>query len=79
MEGCKIFDDDILVVDRSITPEHGMIVVAAIYGEMVVKQLQITATGSALISAKEGYEPIVIADGDDIHVWGVVTGSVRKF
>lgn len=78
MEGCRIFDGDVLVVDRSITAEHGKIVVAAVYGEMVVKQLHKTPTSSALLSAQEGYEPIPITDDDDVHVWGVVTGTVRK-
>ena len=32
MEGAKIFDGDVLVVDRSVAPTDGSIVVAAVYG-----------------------------------------------
>lgn len=77
MEGAKIFSGDILVVDRSITPVTNKIVVAAIYGEMVVKRLVIQSDGTFLMSEKEGYEPIVVSNNDDCFVWGVVVGSVR--
>lgn len=77
MEGARIFDGDILVVDRSIQPGHGSIVVAAVYGEMVVKRLNKTLTSLTLISENEGYEPISINDSEDCFIWGVVTGSAR--
>lgn len=78
MEGAKIFDGDILVVDRSITPESGSIVVAAIYGELVVKQLRQSADRTELVSAHADYQPIDINQADDVYVWGVVTGCVRR-
>jgi DNA polymerase V len=79
MEGAKIFSGDILVVDRSVEPISGLIVVAAVYGEMVVKRLDISVNGSFLKSEKEGYEPIILTDNDDCFIWGIVVGSVRIF
>jgi len=79
MEGAKIFSGDVLVVDRSVTPQSGMIVVAAVYGELVVKQLSRQHNRTQLLSANEAYEPIEINDADDVFVWGVVTGCVRTF
>jgi DNA polymerase V len=79
MEGLRIFDGDVLVVDRSVTATHGSIVVAAVFGELVVKQLYKTATATELRSSQTGYEPIVIEGADDVYVWGVVTGTVRQF
>ena len=79
MEGARIFDGDILVVDRSVEAAPGMIVVAAVYGELVVKMLARTAQGFVLASAQEGYDPIPVAEADDCVVWGVVTGTVRRF
>ena len=79
MEGAKIFDGDILVIDRSIEPKSGLIVVAAVYGELVVKRLQKTKTGLALVSENESYEPILIDDTEGCFIWGVVTGSARVF
>ncbi|MBP9836313.1 MAG: translesion error-prone DNA polymerase V autoproteolytic subunit [Candidatus Pacebacteria bacterium] len=79
MEGAKIFSGDILVVDRSVTPVSGSIVVAAVFGEMVVKRLSTGTKGSFLLSEKEGYEPIVLTDNDDCFIWGTVIGSARVF
>lgn len=40
MEGAGIFSGDVLIVDRSVEPRDGKIVVAAVYGELVVKRLK---------------------------------------
>ncbi len=77
MEGAKIFSDDILVVDRSVNPKNRNIVVAAVFGEMVVKRLVIEKSGTWLMSESPGYEPIAISENDDCYIWGVVVGSVR--
>lgn len=79
MEGAKIFNGDILVVDRSVTPLDGCIVVAAVYGEMVVKRLSKHAGRVELLSENAEYAPISINDAEDIFIWGVVTGSARIF
>lgn len=79
MEGAKIFDGDILVVDRSVEAKNGSIVVAAVCGELVVKRLKKTNKELALVSEKEGYNPILINEQEDCFVWGVVTGSARVF
>lgn len=79
MEGVGIFSEDILVVDRSIVPVSGKIVIAAVYGEMVVKILEKTANVTRLLSANENYQPINITNDDECFLWGVVVGSVRSF
>lgn len=79
MEGAKIFDGDILVVDRSVEPADGSIVVAAVYGEMVVKRLRKYPGKVELISENAAYAPILIQDADDVFIWGAVVGSVRVF
>src|SRR6056297_3817478 len=40
MEGAGIFSGDVLVVDKSVDPRDGKILVAAVYGELVVKRLK---------------------------------------
>jgi DNA polymerase V len=79
MEGAKIFAGDILVVDRSVDPVDGSIVVAAVFGELVVKRLKKYPQKVCLVSEQEGYEPITVSDVDDIYIWGVVVGSARVF
>lgn len=77
MEGARIFDGDVLVVDRSIEAKPGLIVVAAVYGELVVKRLQKTQSGLALVSENKDYKPILIDEAEGCFIWGVVTGSAR--
>jgi DNA polymerase V len=79
MIGAGIFSGDVLVVDRSLTPKDRSIVVAAVYGEMVVKRL--VARGGTHILASENplYAPIEVGNNDDCFIWGVVVGSVRQF
>jgi DNA polymerase V len=79
MEGAGIFSGDVLVVDRSITPKDGLIVVAAVYGELVVKRLHSRGDTHELVSENENYAPITVQGHDDCFLWGVVVGSVRTF
>lgn len=78
MEGAGIFSGDVLVVDRAVTPKDGSIVVAAVYGEMVVKRLRRGSTDT-LVSENEQYAPIAVSKEDEVWLWGVVVGSVRTF
>ncbi len=79
MIGAGIFSNDVLVIDRSKDTKEGVIVVAAVNGEMVVKRLAQTHAGMVLVSENEDYEPIVVGEDEDCMVWGVVVGSVRTF
>lgn len=79
MEGAGIFSGDVLVVDRSIDPVHNAIVVAAVYGELVVKRLFKRGRAQQLVSENDAYEPIELTGNEDCHVWGVAVGSVRVF
>ncbi len=79
MEGAGIFSGDVLVVDRSLDAKDGHIVVAAVYGEMVVKRLSAKGNTHELISENDNYAPIFIQNHEDCFLWGVVVGSVRVF
>lgn len=77
MEGAHIFSGDILIVDRALEPTDGQIVVAAVYGEMVVKRLAHEGDTLLLVSENSAYEPIRLSEAEDCYLWGVVTGTVR--
>lgn len=79
MTGAGIFSGDVLVVDRSLTPKDGSIVIAAVYGEMMVKRLSIKTNKRFLISENESYKPVELSDEEECYIWGVVVGSVRTF
>lgn len=74
-----IFEDDVLVVDRARRPQMGDIVLALLDGEFTVKTLARTPRGVRLIPANRNYPVIDVGIGQSFEVWGVVTGSMRKF
>ncbi len=77
MKGAGIYPGDILVVDRSLQAQKSDIVIAIIEGEFTVKQLKFNQHGKPrLIAANRAYPPI---ECDNIEIWGVVTGVVRKY
>lgn len=79
MEGAGIFSGDVLVVDRVVEARDGVIVVAAVNGEMVVKRLVKQSGRQELHSENDAYTPIVVGEDEECYIWGVVTGSVRQF
>lgn len=74
----RIFDRDVLVVDRSINPRHGQIVVATINGEHTVKRLYRKGSVTKLCAGNPEFPDIVIPPDGQLFIWGVVTGVVRK-
>lgn len=79
MKDGGLYDGDILVVDRSLEPAHGNIVVAVVDGEFTVKRLYRKGGQIQLKPENELYPPIVITEERELVIWGVVTGSVRRF
>ena len=78
MTGAGINDGDILVVDRSGEPASGKIVVAVLDGELTVKRL-VRKDGRILLAPENPrYRPITVAAEQDLHIWGVVSGVVRR-
>ena len=83
MNGAGIHDGDLLIVDRSVTPMHGMVVVAVIDGGLTVKRLTKRGTQMSLTSEPNkfdqgSYAPIEVGEEADATIWGVVTWSVHR-
>lgn len=79
MQGAEIFDGDILVVDKSIRPRHGQIVIAFVDGQRLVKRLYRRAGRVALLAENPAYPALEIQDGMELLIWGVVTGKFKRF
>lgn len=79
MKKAGIKDGDILVVDRSIPPSDGKIVIAALDGELTVKRLSMKSTGTWLVPENDDYPPIAVREEADIVIWGVVTATISQF
>lgn len=71
-----ISDGDLLIVDSSVTPRHGDIIVAAINGEFTVKQLMITPF-LHLKPMNPAYQMIPVLDADQLEIFGFVRHVVK--
>lgn len=78
MINAGIHHGDILVVDRSVEPLHGRIVIAAVNGELTVKRLHRDGKQLQLLAENEAYGPIDIGENSDLHIWGVVTNVIHS-
>ena len=77
MLGAGIHPNDILVVDRSIEPVSGRIVICALNGELTVKRLQKTGEQVVLAAENPAYADININADIDLVIWGVVTSVIH--
>ena len=77
MINAGIHPEDILVVDRSLEPRHGKIVIAAVEGELTVKRLYKKNNQVRLMPENEDFEPIEIGPEEALHIWGVVTNVIH--
>lgn len=78
MTGVGIFPGDLLIVDRSLTPLPGKIVIAVLNGEMTVKRLEKSNEGLRLCAENKKYGNIQVGIEDDFSVWGVVTNVIHS-
>jgi len=72
MINAGIYENDILVVDRSITPTDGKIVIAVVNGELTVKRLSDKPGHLCLLPENPRYSPIEINEEVEFSIWGVV-------
>jgi DNA polymerase V len=79
MIGAHIYDGDMLMVDRSIKPKHGHIVLAVIKNEYTVKRLYAGNGVIGLHAENPAYPPIRFRENDELQVWEVVVGAVARF
>ena len=77
MRDAGIFDGDLLVIDRSISPKSDDIVIASIHGELTVKRLQQHKDEWVLVPANPDF-PVIHLEGSEGEIWGVVTHSIRR-
>jgi DNA polymerase V len=77
MLNAGIQSNDILIVDKSIEPTSGKIVIAAVDGQLTVKRLHKTKNTLYLMPENEAFDPIRVTPENDIYILGVVTNIIH--
>lgn len=77
MINAGIFDDDIVIVDKSIKAQNGKIVIAVLDGELLIRRYERTMNKLRLIPETNKLSPIEIGEFSDCKIWGVVTCVIR--
>lgn len=79
MTGAGIFDNDLVVVDRSLEPVDRAVVIAVIDGELTVKRLALLSDGGVELRPEHPDFPIIrLNEFQDLTIWGVVTDVIHS-
>ncbi|MEI9955130.1 MAG: translesion error-prone DNA polymerase V autoproteolytic subunit [Ferruginibacter sp.] len=78
MENAGIFNGDIVIVDRSLKPQNGKIVIAVIDGDMLIRRYEKTMNSLRLVPETAKLSPIEVSEYSDFKVWGVVSCVIRN-
>lgn len=78
MIGAGIFPQDILIVDRSLNPKNGSIIIAVVDGEMTLKRFFKHEDRIVLKAENKKYKDIILTAEQDTLIWGVVIHSIHK-
>jgi DNA polymerase V len=77
MLGAGIHPNDILIVDRSLEPVPGKIVICALNGALTVKRL-LRRNGCWVLAAENSaYADIDLYEDLELVIWGVVTAVIH--
>ena len=71
-------DGDLLVIDRSLSPENGKIAICFIDGDFTVKRIKKEKDKFYLIPENKNYKKIRINKEDTLLIWGIVTYVIKK-
>lgn len=73
MVDAGIWSGDLVMVDRSLEPQDGNVVVAVVEGAHSLKRLRLAAGDARLECANPDFPPFLLGEDSDVQVWGVVT------
>ncbi|HDQ4105111.1 TPA: peptidase S24 [Pseudomonas aeruginosa] len=77
LQGLGIHDEDLVLIDKALTPRKGDVIVACLNGEPLLKILDGDKHQVILQSANPQYPPRYVLEAEDFQVWGVYIGLCR--
>ncbi|MBI0410279.1 MAG: translesion error-prone DNA polymerase V autoproteolytic subunit [Nitrosospira sp.] len=69
---------DLLVVDRSLSPISGNIVIAVDDGDLIVRRFIQHEGRVVLAPENSAFKELEFKDGQELKIWGVVTSLIKK-
>jgi len=79
MIGEGIHDGDLLVVDRSLRPASGDVIIACVDGDFTVKTFRRDKNGVRLEPANPDFPVIRVKSGQELDYFGKVTACIHRF
>lgn len=76
MTGAGIYIGDVVIVDRSLEPKNGKIVIAVVDGELLIRKVEITEAKTLLLAANKKLHSIEVTG--KLKLWGVVTYIIHN-
>ena len=73
-----IHDGDVVIVDRSVKPVTGKIVIAVVDGEMIIRRYEKTMNKLRLVPETPRLSPMEVSEYSDVSIWGVVTYVIKS-
>lgn len=80
MHDAGISRDDLLIIDRSLTPKHRDIVMADLGNEFTIKRLHKLDNGNVELhseNSSQSYPNFNFSEGDTLAIVGVVTYVIK--
>tara|TARA_B100000700_G_C14980240_1_gene826025 strand:- start:55 stop:507 length:453 start_codon:yes stop_codon:yes gene_type:complete len=77
MNDAGIYNGDLLIVDRSINPQPGHIVIAVLDGSFTLKKLIFHNGNLYLQAAHPDYPSLDMRHYENLQIWGVVVYSIH--
>ncbi|RYZ19700.1 MAG: LexA family transcriptional regulator [Chitinophagaceae bacterium] len=73
MSGAGIHEGDVVIVDRSLPPSSGKVVIASVNGELLIRRFEKQGPHRAQLVPASRLAPIAIDNFSEKMIWGVVT------
>ncbi len=78
MLNAGLSDGDLIVIDRSLNPEHNKIAVCFIDGDFTVKRIIKKGADLFLKAENKNYKSIKIDEENQLQIWGIVTYVIKS-
>jgi DNA polymerase V len=77
MTGVGIYKGDVVIVDRSLDPKNGKVIIAVLDGELLIRKLEIANGKKRLLSVGAKLSAISVEESK-YSCWGVVTYVIHS-